>query len=581
VAAMSAGAIRSKYVLYIGAGAVAAGGFISLARAIPTIISAFARGISSVGGVAGAKAVPRTEQDLSMKIVLGGSLAIAVAIFAAPVLNIDFLTALLVIAFGFFFVTVSSRITGEIGSSSNPISGMTIATLLLTCGLFVLIGRTGVGYKAMALSTAALVCVAASNGGTISQDLKTGYLVGATPKYQQIAILVGVVTSAVVIGLTMQLFLGSRETFPAVEFKNLKLPVTTQTAKGPDGKVYKVAFVSDEIPTEKIENIATGSYLVTNKGVPVFHIEGSAGDASSYKPVVLPDVVLTATESNIKAPDGSTYAVAVVVGEVPTKIVENLTRGKYLVDDSGSPRFFVSTTVDKVYEYNQYPTAPGMTLKEVPADAPAEMGMDHKMYKVVTVENDSSTVGRGRYLVDPQGVVAFKTIKVEKFDAPKANLFALIIDGTLGGELPWGLVAIGVIISVILELLGVSALSFAVGLYLPIATSAGIGIGGAVRYLVDRKRKGSESEAEAEFSPGMLMASGLIAGGSIAAVAQAGLMTFKVDGLFDFGRFLPAWLVGNLTWWPLMWFIAMGGALYYIGTRNKLPTAIASERTQK
>src|SRR5204863_10077319 len=126
------------------------------------------------------------------------------------------LTAILVVLFGFFFVTVSSRITGEIGSSSNPISGMTIATLLLTCGLFVLLGRTGIGFKAMALTTAALVCVAASNGGTISQDLKTGFLVGATPRLQQLSIAIGVITSAIVIGFVRLLFLNTRNPYPAV-----------------------------------------------------------------------------------------------------------------------------------------------------------------------------------------------------------------------------------------------------------------------------------------------------------------------------------------------------------------------------
>src|SRR5207237_2808100 len=114
----------------------------------------------------------RTELDLPMSIVVGGSVGIALAIAVAPILDINPVSAVMIVLFGFFFVTVSSRITGEIGSSSNPISGMTIATLLITCGLFVLVGWTGTSYKAMALTTAALVCVAASNGGTISQDLQ-------------------------------------------------------------------------------------------------------------------------------------------------------------------------------------------------------------------------------------------------------------------------------------------------------------------------------------------------------------------------------------------------------------------------
>ena len=110
----------------------------------------------------------------------------------------NWLSAILIVIFGFFFVTVSSRICGEIGSSSNPISGMTVATLLITCLLFVVAGRTGVSYKEMALCTAALVCVAASNGGATSQALKTGYLVGATPRKQQIAISWGVVTLSLI-----------------------------------------------------------------------------------------------------------------------------------------------------------------------------------------------------------------------------------------------------------------------------------------------------------------------------------------------------------------------------------------------
>jgi len=187
------------------------------------------------------------------------------------------------------------------------------------------------------------------------------------------------------------------------------------------------------------------------------------------------------------------------------------------------------------------------------------------------VETDGKNITgapMGRYLVDDKGAVVYFAKKIEKFDAPKANLFALIIDGTLGGKLPWGLVAVGVLIALILELVGVSALSFAVGLYLPIATSGGIFLGGIVRLFVDRKRRG-ESNAEAEFSPGMLMASGLIAGGSIAAVAQAALMTGKVDDMFDLSSWLPASLIANHTWWPMSFFLIMAGSLYYIGTRKK------------
>src|ERR1700684_941848 len=145
-------------------------------------------------------------------------------------LEIKLIPAILIMFFGFFFVVVSSRITGEIGSSSNPISGMTVATLLLTCLLFLAMGWVGVQYRAMALTTAAIVCIAASNGGTTSQDLKTGYLVGSTPRRQQIALLVGVVTSALVIGSTL-LFLNRSYTTIAAESYVDPLPVAAVPQK--------------------------------------------------------------------------------------------------------------------------------------------------------------------------------------------------------------------------------------------------------------------------------------------------------------------------------------------------------------
>src|SRR2546428_500784 len=137
-----------------------------------------------------------------MKFVLGGIIVLLLAIMIVPQLNLrgNLVGALLIVAFGFLFVTVSSRLTGEIGSSSNPISGMTVATLLLTCLVFLIIKWTAPPYFVTALSIGGIVCVAASNGGTTSQDLKTGFLVGATPKYQQIAILVGALTSALALG---------------------------------------------------------------------------------------------------------------------------------------------------------------------------------------------------------------------------------------------------------------------------------------------------------------------------------------------------------------------------------------------
>ena len=139
-----------------------------------------------------------------MAVVLGGSLLLAIFLAVAPGLPTqgNILAAVLILIFGFFFATVSSRITGLIGSSSNPISGMTIATLILTCLLFVALGWTGDMYAPIALCVGAIVCIAAANAGTTSQDLKTGYIVGATPIYQQIGLIIGVLTSALIIGLT-------------------------------------------------------------------------------------------------------------------------------------------------------------------------------------------------------------------------------------------------------------------------------------------------------------------------------------------------------------------------------------------
>ncbi len=195
--------IQKGYILYIGAGAVAAGGIISLVRSLPTIWGGLKGGLADLRTTRSASnGAPRTDQDLSMKFVLGGIIVMLLAIMLAPQLNLRFniLGALLIVAFGFLFVTVSSRLTGEIGSSSNPISGMTVATLLLTCLVFLIIKWTAPPYFVTALSIGGIVCIAASNGGTTSQDLKTGFLVGSTPKYQQIAILVGALTSALALG---------------------------------------------------------------------------------------------------------------------------------------------------------------------------------------------------------------------------------------------------------------------------------------------------------------------------------------------------------------------------------------------
>ncbi len=208
--ANTATAIYRAYVRQIGAGAVAAGGFITLIKTLPTIISSFKDSVASMKDKSAGIVVRRTERDLPFTTVLGGSLALVLLMAFMPQLPGDSIISklflgVLIIVFGFFFVTVASRIVGIIGSSSNPISGMTIATLMGTCLVFIAIGWTGSVYEPMALVVGGMVCIAAANGGATSQDLKTGYIVGATPRAQQISLFVGAIASALVIGATVQI----------------------------------------------------------------------------------------------------------------------------------------------------------------------------------------------------------------------------------------------------------------------------------------------------------------------------------------------------------------------------------------
>ncbi|HEX4567345.1 MAG TPA: oligopeptide transporter, OPT family [Vicinamibacterales bacterium] len=326
---MSAGQLWSAYIRYTGAGAVLASGLITLARTIPTIVSSFRDAVKDFGAGGGAGTRARTERDIPLVVVLGGTLGLAIFLAVAPKMPTqgNFLAAILIVIFGFFFVTVSSRITGLIGTSSNPISGMTIATLILTCSIFVAIGWTGDYYAPVALCVGAVICIAAAQAGGTSQDLKTGYLVGATPIYQQIGLLIGVISSAFVIGIT--------------------------------------------------------------------------------------------------------------------------------------------------------------TLY---------------LHRVMTI-------GSGA------------------LPAPQATLMATIIKGLLSRSLPWGLVLVGVFISITLELCGIRSLSFAVGSYLPIATTAPIFAGGMVRAFVEKKTGRAK---ESEVGSGTLFSSGLIAGGSLAGILYAVLYGSKV-----------------------------------------------------
>jgi putative OPT family oligopeptide transporter len=196
------------YVRLIGAGAVTMAGIITLIRTMPTILKSLRGSMGSLKGGAGAAGTLRTERDIPMSVVLLGSIALAAILAFLPILPGTFggklLMAVLMLVFGFLFVTVSSRIVGIIGSSSNPISAMTIATLLATCVVFLSMGMGGDANQPIALCVGAIVCIAAANAGATSQDLKTGFLVGATPIRQQIGLVIGVVVSTFVIGLTLK-----------------------------------------------------------------------------------------------------------------------------------------------------------------------------------------------------------------------------------------------------------------------------------------------------------------------------------------------------------------------------------------
>jgi putative OPT family oligopeptide transporter len=272
---MSPDDIRSAYVLYIGAGAVAAGGLISLVRSMPTIWNGLTGGLrglraSSALDAKPAAALLRTEQDIPLKWVLIGCLGIiAVITFATP-LHMNLLGALLILVFGFLFSTVSSRLTGEVGSSSNPISGMAVATLLFTCLIFLLMGWTGGRYYVTALSVGAIVCIAASNAGTTSQDLKTGFLVGSTPRLQQYAILAGAFASALILGPILlklndagTVYVPAAQVAPHVRADVSKLTETAQL-QGPqassDHATYKVWQKADT------NGGPAGKYLVRDDG---------------------------------------------------------------------------------------------------------------------------------------------------------------------------------------------------------------------------------------------------------------------------------------------------------------------------
>lgn len=439
---MSIGQMRNNYLLFIGAGCVATAGIISMLRTLPMIVRSVQAGLAGIGAAGtGGGTVRRTENDLTMRFVLGGSLGLLLllaAFLAAEVGPTSGIAgAVLVVLFGFLFVTVSARLTGEIGSSSNPISGMTVATLMVTCLIFLGLGWTSSTERLLALSVAAVVCIAASNGGTTAQSLKTGFLVGGTPKAMQWAILIGALVSALVIGGTL------------IAFNQAGTVYSARPENVPD-----VTLTKDELARLR---------------------ETDQHDGKTYK--------VWSTRSDLLTRADET------TGFTPRPELAKVKEGMYLVDaESGKLAY----------------------LKD-----PSIMGR-------LTERDDGTRVSR-------------------EFDAPKTQVMGIIINGVLARELNWSMVAIGAMIALMLELCGVSALAFAVGVYVPIQFSAPIFLGGICRWAIDshlarqaaaeagdvandpeaRARAEVEAIRKSETSPGVLLASGYIAGGSLAGVVIA------------------------------------------------------------
>jgi len=544
ISGMAPDDIRNAYVLYIGAGAVAAGGIISLGRSLPTIWHGLKAGLQDLrGSKAQAEGAPRTEQDLSMKWVIGGIVLLVIAIVAFRTLQMNLLGAILIVIFGFLFVTVSSRLTGEIGSSSNPISGMTVATLLLTCLIFLVVGWTSPLYYVTALSVGAIVCIAASNGGTTSQDLKTGFLVGSTPKYQQIAILAGALASALVLGpILLKLndagtVYAPRTTFEPVTSKDgndiaVQLPPTLVTAlpaytdedkpKTPgDYRDLKISKKEDREALEKqapeLKDLGDGEYLVDASGKVVRKVR------HNFPKDLRADMSQLGKEEKLTGPqaaqDGNTYRAWIKTDPTGEHDAE-----RYLVDAQGVPHYLVDPGINGSHKYRPDET------------------------------------------------------KINKFSAPKATLMSYIIKGVLSHKLPWGLVLLGVMIAIVLEMSGIPSLAFAVGVYLPLASSSPIFIGGMIRLAVDRylrrKHAGknlSEEQltAEGDKSPGVLLASGYIAGGALAGIViafMAGALKPMTDAITDWSKAHNPFFNGpNSNLLSLIPFVLLVVVLYLVG----------------
>ncbi len=343
--------IWSTYIRYIGAGALAAGGIISLIKSLPLIVKTFAGAMKSISG-AGATSNERTAQDINLKVVIIAILVLTLLVWIIPAIPVSLLGAFIVVIFGFFFATVSSRMVGLVGSSNNPVSGMAIATLLIATLILKVTGAEGAAGMASAIAIGSIICIVSAIAGDTSQDLKTGYILGATPKKQQIGEVLGVVSAALAIGGTLYIL---------------------DSAWG---------FGSDEL------------------------------------------------------------------------------------------------------------------------------------------------------------------------GAPQATLMKLIIEGVMGGNLPWGLVLIGVCIALVVELIGIPVLPFAIGVYLPVQLNACIMIGGVIRLVMEKLKK-SEDDKKEIINDGVLFCSGMIAGEGLVGILLALLAVFGVDKFVDLGsRFnipTPVLTIGGIV----------------------------------
>lgn len=363
------GTIWSKYIRYIGAGAVAAGGIISLIKTLPTMVKTFSKAIKGFGkNVEG----DRTQQDIPMVVVLIGIAVIVIGIWLIPAIPVSFLGAVMIAIFGFFFATVSSRMVGIVGSSNNPVSGMAIATLIITSFILKATGTVGTSGMVAAISIGTVICIIAAMAGDTSQDLKTGYIVGATPMKQQIGELLGAVVAALTIGGVL--------------------------------------------------------YLLSNAW-------GGFGSA--------------------------------------------------------------------------------------------------------------------------------------QLPAPQASLMKMVVEGVMGGTLPWSLIIIGAFIAIVVEILGIPVLAFAIGLYLPIHLSTPIMVGGAIKWLVEKRKYSSDAERKEASDRGVLYSAGLIAGEGIIGILLAVFAVAKLDGKIDLSGIYGDNFVKYGNWVGLVAFALLVGSILLVCNKKK------------